>query len=795
MYGFNIGKADNAELQNSKSNKYIEHQQLQQLQQQQLQQQQNSFKNNIIENENNVNSSFQFKDDDDDNDDVYEDDYEDDNVTGSEEEDEEDEDSNDDSNEFNNNSSSDGELNHDEESSIEEDDDDEESDEADEGNNPLLNSFFNSTDGSTQNMDFLNSQNIHSQSALFLDQTSQLNFEEPPQEEVELPPHACAYCSTHELSTVVKCCHPSCGKWFCNGKGRTKSSHIITHLVKSKHKEISLHPESSFGDTTLECFNCGCKNIFLLGFITAKTESVVVLLCRDPCASGPSKEVNWDMSSWQPLINGAEKAFCSWLVKTPSQHDVERSRQISIIQILRLEEFWKNDPEATLRDIEAPRSDDEKPASTQLAYKDAYEYKEIISPLIELEAKHEKELRESLSQSNIHIEWEQSINKRYTATFPFSRSDLEFKVVPGDELKLQFISHSTGSADWEDTGRVIRIDNENMLSLETKTKCNIDSNKGSYRMEMVWRSTSSERILSAMKSFAIKEEALSSYLYHALLGHQEIPPTKLEIELPTNFHIKNLPRLNESQTNAVNKVLTSPLILSKDQLWNSLISHFKNKNVLVEGSLTNLKPSAVILQKPKKLYGQGKMPIPGQNVNNIYDNNYIDPNYGMSMVYGVNQRFNNNSSQSNNLRYSSQSSQTLYNSSSSSNSINNFYTPSSYTANTGSSYQYQYQQQQQLQQMQQQIEQQQQTQQQQLQSPQHNNQKQQKNSFNKQQNYSNNGKQQKNNNNNNQQYNNQKQQYQPSSNLNMSIPLSQSFSSNLSLNDLSQEYQNKPSNK
>ena len=52
-----------------------------------------------------------------------------------------------------------------------------------------------------------------------------------------LPPHACAYCGVHDPSSVVKCV-PS-GKWFCNGKGINEyGSHIILHLVKSKHKEI-----------------------------------------------------------------------------------------------------------------------------------------------------------------------------------------------------------------------------------------------------------------------------------------------------------------------------------------------------------------------------------------------------------------------------------------------------------------------------------------------------------------------------------------------------------------------------
>lgn len=114
-----------------------------------------------------------------------------------------------------------------------------------------------------------------------------LKFEGPFEEsmedhgrEIELPEHACRYCGIHSPSSVVRCIFPSCKKWFCNGRGNTSGSHIINHLVRSKHKEVSLHADSPLGETVLECYNCGCKNVFLLGFIPAKTESVVVLLCR-----------------------------------------------------------------------------------------------------------------------------------------------------------------------------------------------------------------------------------------------------------------------------------------------------------------------------------------------------------------------------------------------------------------------------------------------------------------------------------------------------------------------------------
>ena len=88
------------------------------------------------------------------------------------------------------------------------------------------------------------------------------------------------YCGIHSPASVVRCNFPSCRKWFCNGRGNTSGSHIINHLVRAKHKEVSLHADSPLGETILECYYCGCRNVFLLGFIPAKTESVVVLLCR-----------------------------------------------------------------------------------------------------------------------------------------------------------------------------------------------------------------------------------------------------------------------------------------------------------------------------------------------------------------------------------------------------------------------------------------------------------------------------------------------------------------------------------
>lgn len=60
--------------------------------------------------------------------------------------------------------------------------------------------------------------------------------------------------------------------------------------------------------------------MFLLGYIPAKSDSVVVLLCREPClATGALKDMDWDLKQWSPLIE--DRAFVDWLIKAPSEKE------------------------------------------------------------------------------------------------------------------------------------------------------------------------------------------------------------------------------------------------------------------------------------------------------------------------------------------------------------------------------------------------------------------------------------------------------------------------------------------
>ena len=49
-------------------------------------------------------------------------------------------------------------------------------------------------------------------------------------------------------------------------------------------------------------------------------------------------------------------------------------------------------------------------------------------------------------------------------------------------------------------------------------------------------------------------------------------------------------------------ILGNPKVLSKHPLWNCLLQHFKERNCLVEGPLSNLQESLIQFSRPKQAY-------------------------------------------------------------------------------------------------------------------------------------------------------------------------------------------------
>lgn len=401
--------------------------------------------------------------------------------------------------------------------------------------------------------------------ASLADDFQHLNFEETGDDDAldytskELPKHACAYCGLHDPASVVKCV--SSDKWFCNSRGNTSGSHIIQHLVRSKSKEVSLHPESPLGETVLECYNCGCRNVFLLGFIPAKQDSVVVLLCRDPCLQmNALKDLSWDMSQWLPLID--DRSFLPWLVKVPSEHEQLRSRQITSTQIAKLEELWRDNPLAVVEDLDRPGVDDE-PIAVMDKYEDGYQYQNIFGPLVKMESDYDKKMKEAQTQDGVMVRWDIGLNKKRNAIFTCSRPDTDLRLVPGDEIRLRLgpTAVMVYGRDWESTGHVLRME-ETEVTLEMRNNVVPYEITDGYLVDFVWKATSFDRMQAALKTFAVDDTSLTGYLYHKILGHDvEMQAIRVPRSIGTKISAPGLPELNPPQMDAVKGVLSQPLSL------------------------------------------------------------------------------------------------------------------------------------------------------------------------------------------------------------------------------------------
>lgn len=301
-----------------------------------------------------------------------------------------------------------------------------------------------------------------------------------------IPEHACAYCSHHNPLSVAKC--STCQKWFCNAKVPGSGSHIVQHLVRSKHKEVSLHPESPVGDSVLECYNCGCRNIFILGYISAEGDSLVVLLCRQPCAvSASGRDSGWNIESWQPLIS--DRALLSWLVTVPEETDLKKANRVTATDIVRLEEAWKTNPRATLASIIAARSEEEL-MRTQLRYEDAFQYQSILSLLVTVEAEYDKLLMESQKQESVTVRWDQALNGRKLACFCLPNPE-NLRISIGDEVQLSCDT----PREWSAGGVVIRVPTgaSEEMAVEIRSFKAIPETTTQFTVEFLWKSVSYDR--------------------------------------------------------------------------------------------------------------------------------------------------------------------------------------------------------------------------------------------------------------------------------------------------------------
>lgn len=108
----------------------------------------------------------------------------------------------------------------------------------------------------------------------------------------------------------------------------------------------------------------------------------------------------------------------------------------------------------------------------------------------------------------------------------------EIKLAVGDELRLRYRGELHEA--WEATGHVIKIPNnisdEVALEISRGGRPPVECTHN-FSVDFVWKSTSFDRMQSAMKTFAVDETSVSGYIYHRLLGH-DVEPQLLKTQMP-----------------------------------------------------------------------------------------------------------------------------------------------------------------------------------------------------------------------------------------------------------------------
>lgn len=400
--------------------------------------------------------------------------------------------------------------------------------------------------------------------------------------------HACAYCGVSDAHCVVRCV--TCDRWFCNSGSATSGSHIVNHLVISKHKVVALHPELPLGADTLECYNCGLQNIFTLGFVAARQDLVVVILCRVPCAQ--SRDINWETNAWQPLIE--ERRLLPWVAsEAPKEQDALQVPEIDSVvggvqnidykQIVQLEAQWRKNKDASISDVisEAPEAPALQPVL--LRYTDGAEYQRTLAPLVFADMECSRLQAELQSLQNLEVEWDTTpgtYGAGPTLCFSLSNADKSMTLMGGGHVLVLVKYHGSASEhqSWSCHGQL----QQQLLALQLpamplsaparphtqfvvhlhgqEAKSAPTHLNNGFSVSVNWHSVPYTRQQNALLTFATKSKSISGYLYHRILGH-EVAPLQFSDKVPTKLSAPRLTQLNESQAVAAASALILPLTL------------------------------------------------------------------------------------------------------------------------------------------------------------------------------------------------------------------------------------------
>lgn len=339
---------------------------------------------------------------------------------------------------------------------------------------------------------------------------------------------ACAYCQQLLPQALVHC--DDCDRWFCNLSAGTAGLHAVSHMAHAGHRQALLHRDLAVGDIRLECYHCGARGLFTLGYVQARTAQVMVFLCRMPCAQ--VKDANWDGGLWLPLVSN--RALVPWLVAVPSGEELEGCDKVTQKSAALLEALWNKT--TVVEGVPLPQ--------VPAVFNSTAEYQTVFAPLVEQEAATDKAASENMLLGQVTVTW-----TKESGEFVLPYRDLVRTVAVGDELALELAS------GWKESVVVARV-SENTCVVELKgVPPPVET---LLTATLLWKATPFDRMHRALAAWTSRN-TLSKQLTRQLLGHAA---TGLRnTVLPRELLIPAIAALNPLQAAAVRHALTHRLLL------------------------------------------------------------------------------------------------------------------------------------------------------------------------------------------------------------------------------------------
>lgn len=376
---------------------------------------------------------------------------------------------------------------------------------------------------------------------------------EPVMDQKNTTSNKCKYCDKETQLVCLDCSQP-----FCNDTSDGKS-HAIYHLVKSKHKKISIL------DKKIKCTNCTEDNLFRLGIKEAeksKEDFVTMVenlnIRKDPIEK-QREEIDNSSNTLGDAMGRIRCGRCGDLPKLV----VDRKLRIypSVQSAIQNSEFEKEEVASKIR----------------LRF-DAKQYYETFMPLIKAESSKEQEIKENMTQENVTI-FQEGDYCRFTV----QKTNSEFKINIGDEL--EFLHYS----GLKFCGYVCEEQFSDQIKVKLRSQPESIPGSG-YTIKFLWNPTSYRRMQYALES--LYSHRKSNVIFQYIM--KGVKETMKEIKI---YQAAGLCKLNKSQEIAVKAALTRTLTLIQGPpgtgktmvsavIVYNLVKHFGKKVLVVAPSNT-----------------------------------------------------------------------------------------------------------------------------------------------------------------------------------------------------------------